>query len=137
MNPWQNVWTPNVYFPWSGSVEQRIEPTANWFFDSIDSNAGDARIEKKAFETASYGRQIGLLTEVVLALCEENQNIDRADKSPLFRLMKIKQAIDEIKQQQAATAAEEIEDKLQWLKKNDAQEYKALSNRLIAMLQSK
>ena len=135
MNPWQNVWAPNVNFPWSGSVAQRIEPAASWFFDSIDENAGDARIEKKAFEKASYGKQIGLLTEVVLALCEENQNIDRGDKSPLSRLMKIKLEIDEIKKQQASNAAGEIEDKLQWLKKNNAQEYNEVSKRLIALLQ--
>jgi hypothetical protein len=40
-------------------VAQRIEPNANWFFDSISGQAGNAKMEKKDFEVASYGRQLG------------------------------------------------------------------------------
>jgi hypothetical protein len=137
MNPWQNVWAPNVNFPWSGSVAQRIDPTANWFFESIDADAGDARIERKAFEKASYGRQIGWLTEIVIALAEENKTIDRTEKSPLSKLKKIKIEIDDIKKLQASSAATEIEEKLQWLKKNNSEEYEILSQKLTAILNGK
>jgi hypothetical protein len=137
MNPWQTVWAPNVNFPWSGSVSQRIDPTANWFFDSIDADAGDAKIERKAFEKASYGRQIGWLTEIVIFLAEENKRIDRSERSPLSKLKNIKSEIDEIKVQQASSAATEIEEKMKWLKKNNIDEYHLLSKKLIAILQEK
>ncbi|MDH4396655.1 MAG: hypothetical protein QE278_13330 [Limnobacter sp.] len=135
MNPWQTVWAPNVNFPWSGSVAQRVEPTANWFFDSIDANAGDARIERKAFEKASYGRQIGWLTEIVIALASESKTMDRGENSPLHKLETVKAEIDKIKLQEASSAASDIEDKLQWLKKNDAAEYTLLAKKLISILQ--
>jgi hypothetical protein len=36
-----------------------FSPNANWFFDAIPAQAGNAKIEQKAFEVASYGRQLG------------------------------------------------------------------------------
>jgi len=71
MFPWLWVWAPDLNFPWSGSVAQRIEPNTNWFFDAIPDGAGDRRIEKKAFGVASYGRQLGLLTEVLIELADK------------------------------------------------------------------
>lgn len=130
MFPWQTVWAPHLNFPWSGSVAQRIEPNTNWFFDSIDVHAGDGRIEKKAFEKASYGRQIGLITEVLLDLAvRENQLSTKAAES-LHRLRKINEDIEEIKREEAATTALEIEERLEWLKKNNATEYDLLIRKL-------
>jgi hypothetical protein len=48
-----------VHFPWIGGDAQRIEPNANWFFDAIPAQVGNAKIEQKAFEIASYNRQLG------------------------------------------------------------------------------
>jgi hypothetical protein len=59
MYPWLWIWAPQLHFPWSGGVAQRIEPNANWFFDSISGQPGNAKIEKKAFGVASYGKQLG------------------------------------------------------------------------------
>ena len=130
MFPWQTVWAPHLNFPWSGSVAQRIEPNTNWFFDSIDVHAGDGRIEKKAFEKASYGKQIGLITEVLLDLAvRENQLSTKAAES-LHRLRKINEDIEEIKREEAATTALEIEERLEWLKKNNATEYDLLIRKL-------
>jgi hypothetical protein len=50
------IWSPQLHYPWSGSVAQQIEPNTNWFFDAISPTAGVAAIEKRAFERASYGR---------------------------------------------------------------------------------
>ena len=60
------IWSPQLHYPWSGSVAQQIEPNTNWFFDAISPDSGVAAIEKKAIERASYGRPLGLINEVLL-----------------------------------------------------------------------
>jgi hypothetical protein len=59
--------------PLSGDVNQRI--TAPWFSPSLTVNyAGDPKIEDRVVtEVASYGRQLGWLTEIVLALADKHQ----------------------------------------------------------------
>ena len=61
MFPWFWFWAPQVHWPLSGDVRQRIEPDTNWFFGAIPQAAGHGRIEQKLFETASYGKQLGYL----------------------------------------------------------------------------
>ncbi|MBB3176264.1 hypothetical protein [Variovorax sp. Sphag1AA] len=48
-------------------MAQQIEPDTNWFFAGIPPSAGNGLLEKKAFDVASYGRQLGWITEVLLA----------------------------------------------------------------------
>ena len=72
MFPWLWYWAPQVHFPWSGRVAQQIAPDTHWFFGGIRPGAGDARIEEQAFGVASYGKQLGLITEVLLALAQES-----------------------------------------------------------------
>lgn len=64
MIPWSQF-----NFPWSGDVVQRIDP--DFFFGAIPTEAGDGETEKEIFKKASYGRQLGLITEVLLALADE------------------------------------------------------------------
>jgi hypothetical protein len=134
MFPWQTIWSPHLNFPWSGSVAQKIEPTTNWFFDSISANAGDSRIEKLAFEKASYGRQIGLITEVLLELASRSPEFESNPSESLTRLKKIKEDIHELKIQEASATAQDIEDRLKWLKRNNTTEYDSLRNRLRSLL---
>ena len=134
MFPWQTVWSPHLNFPWSGSVAQKIEPSTNWFFDSISANAGDSQIEKMAFEKASYGRQIGLITEVLLELASRSHEFESDPSESLTRLKKIKEDINEIKIQEASATAQEIEDRLKWLKRNSTAEYDLLCVRLRSIL---
>jgi len=70
MFPWLWVWAPQTHFPWSGAVTQDIAPEA--FFNAIPPSAGDGRLEHEAFELASYGRQLGWITEVLLAQAGEH-----------------------------------------------------------------
>lgn len=72
MFPWLWFYAPQGHFPWSGAVAQQIAPDTHWFFSGIRPDAGDARIEEQAFGVASYGRQLGLITEVLLALAQES-----------------------------------------------------------------
>lgn len=67
MFPWLWFWSPVFHLPFSGSVAQQIEPDTNWFFAGIPPSAGNGLLEKKAFDVASYGRQLGWITEVLLA----------------------------------------------------------------------
>jgi hypothetical protein len=62
-------WCPHLHFPLSGEVRQQWRP--DMFFQAIAPACGPARIEAEIFEqVASYGRQIGILNDLVLALCE-------------------------------------------------------------------
>ncbi len=71
MFPWIFFYAPQVHLPFSGSVAQRIEPDTRWFFEGIDPAAGDAELERKAFDVATYGRQLGLISEVLLDLAAQ------------------------------------------------------------------
>ena len=58
------------HWPFSGAVNQAI--TAPWFSPSYTVNyAGDPTVEHRVVsEVASYGRQLGWLDEIVLALAK-------------------------------------------------------------------
>ena len=97
MFPWLWFWAPQIHFPWSGDVAQRIAPNTRWFFQGIPANAGDAEIEEKAFSVASYGRQLGLITEVLIELAEQAGVISPAAATSLERLKSIRAQIERIK----------------------------------------
>lgn len=70
MFPWMNPWLYAFNAPWSGDVDQTISPVTSWFSPEVEFNfAGNKAIETKVVsEVASYGKQLGLLTEAVLEL---------------------------------------------------------------------
>jgi hypothetical protein len=97
MFPFLWLWAPQVRLPFSGDVVQDIEPNLSAFFAGIKPQAGDARIEAQAFEVASYGDQLGTITELLLELAQRLP-ADAQDKSqPLQDLRKIHAAIQAIK----------------------------------------
>jgi hypothetical protein len=109
--PWIWWWSPTVHLPWSGNVTQAIEPDTDWFFGAIPASAGDGRIEQQAFELASYGRQLGLITEVLLGLCAERAPADAQAQSALADLRDIAARIEALKQRtRAADEARLISD---------------------------
>ena len=59
MFPWFWLWAPQLRLPFSGDVAQEIEPRLDWFFAGIKPQAGNARIEARAFDVATYGDQLG------------------------------------------------------------------------------
>jgi len=75
MFPWLWFWSPHLQYPLSGSVEQDYKPFTNWgalLFGSIKPEAGNGQIEQKTFtDVASYGKQIGLITELIMVLVEK------------------------------------------------------------------
>ena len=90
-------WAPQFKFPWSGSVMQDIDPDLSWFFNGIRPSAGHARIEQRAFEIASYGKQIGLITEVLIELAEQNPMMSSGACPALNALREIHSEITKIR----------------------------------------
>jgi|SRR6516162_6114244 hypothetical protein len=98
--------------PLSGDVNQRI--TAPWFSPSLTVNyAGDPVIEDRVVtKVASYGKQLGWLEEIVLALAKK----DPVPGEPLMKLEKAAKDIAAIKKEvqgSALDAARKALDKLE------------------------
>jgi hypothetical protein len=108
--------------PWSGNVAQRI--TAPWFSPSLTVNyAGDAAVEDRVVtEVASYGKQLGWLTEIVIA----SANGQPLPTETLARLEKAAREIDAIKEQSRASAVEAANNALDRLERDNPAQYNEL-----------
>lgn len=133
MFPWLWFWAPQVHFPWSGDVAQRIDPVTHWFFQGIEPDAGHARIEEKAFSVASYGKQLGLITELLLALAERDGAPAEA-AGALEKLKGIAAEIEAIKQVEYGRDAADIESRLQAMQRRGGVEFEQLARRLQPLL---
>ena len=108
--------------PWSGDVAQRI--TAPWFSPSLTVNyAGDPAVEDRVVtEVASYGKQLGWLTEIAIALAERQT----LPEETLRRLERATKDIDAIKKQVRASAVEAANNALDRLERDDPAQYDKL-----------
>jgi hypothetical protein len=108
--------------PWSGDVAQRN--TAPWFSPSLTVNyAGDPAVEDRVVtEVASYGKQLGWLTEIAIALAERQT----LPEETLRRLEKATKDIDAIKKQVRASAVEAANNALDRLERDDPAQYDKL-----------
>ncbi|MCO7224569.1 hypothetical protein [Pleionea sp. CnH1-48] len=122
MFPWLWIWMPRFELPLSGDVAQKISP--DWFFNGIQPVAGDGEIEQKAFNIASYGRQLGLLTEVLLHLAKSDKVDEKQFKSALEQLNHIYEQIEEAKQ--SSNSAESLLPKLERMRQQEPEEFKRL-----------
>ena len=115
MYPWFWSWAPRIQFPFSGALSQWVEPNTDWFFGSIPPQAGIGEVEKKIFDVASYGRQLGLITEVLLGSVHEESLESEEARQSLARLKSIQADIENVKSEhelQLADAAIAILEKL-------------------------
>jgi hypothetical protein len=127
MFPWFWFWAPQVHWPFSGAVTQDIAPEA--FFGAIPPTAGDGRIERRAFELASYGRQLGWLTEALLA--QAGRGVAAADgDEALDQLAALRQRIEAIKRDRHAELEADAEAALQRLAAADPEALQRLLRRL-------
>jgi hypothetical protein len=136
MHPWLVFWAPQLTLPFGGNVAQRIEPNTNWFFDSIAPTAGDPAIERKAFEVASYGRQLGLITEVLMDLAGQKAPTTAKGKKSLKRLQDVQTRIEQLKEKDATQLLEEIDALLNRLKENHADRLPQARERITYALSS-
>jgi hypothetical protein len=134
MNPWFFFWAPQLTMPFGGSVAQRIEPDTTWFFNGIAPTAGDPRIERKAFDVATYGRQLGLITEVLVDLAAQTPPTTAKGQKSLKRLREIQLRIEQVKETDAIDALEQIDALLARLKKSHPERLAAARQRIARAL---
>lgn len=90
-------WAPQFRFPLGGDVAQDIEPRLDAFFNAIPARAGNGRIEGQAFRVASYGHQLGAITEVLMELLQRQPELLPAESAPLKELRRIRDEIARVK----------------------------------------
>ena len=131
--------SPQFFLPWSGSVRQEIE--LDRFFSAIPRSAGDGEVEEAAFKRASYGSQLGWITEVLL---ETMKDVPADEKSPLGKLRLANADIQRLKLRRRCLAprelngelsGEQIADYLRALRTQDSARYEAVSRQLLSLLQ--
>lgn len=109
MFPWLWVWAPQLRFPFSGDVTQDIEPSVSAFFKSIRPEAGNARIEERAFAVASYGKQLGLLTDLLIEVAQRALPDKGSSDTTLRELERIRDEIENIKRAEYEAEAVALE----------------------------
>lgn len=140
MYPWLWFWAPQIHFPLSGSVWQDYKPNTTWFSDLIKPEAGNARIEERAFSVASYGTQLGLITKVLLELAEhgEKQSAKELQSSKSLKDLRQLQAdIDSIKKDEYESAAARLVAEVDAVRERGGTEYEELAKRLLPLLSGK
>jgi len=116
MFPWLWCWAPQFHFPWSGSVAQQIEPNLGWFFGAIPPESGNAAVERDAFGVASYGKQLGLISEALLGLSGRGAVTPAQANVALDRLEEIRVQIESLKDKHAAAALDSLSTQLEALR---------------------
>lgn len=121
MLPWLQS---NFNFPLSGHVTQKIEP--DWFFDTIEPEVGDSEIEKEVFfKVASYGRQIGMLTEALLSIADELK-LNSEHIKTLSKLKELQAKVEAIKTSKQKRVKENAKLILDKLRRCDPEGFKSL-----------
>jgi len=126
MPPWFWFWSPHFYFPFSGSVAQRIEPETDWFFAGIPPSAGNAEMERRIFDIASYGRQLGWITEVLLGMNSAEPEVQAQAAQSLQCLRDTHKRIEAVKTDERATLLNTAAQALEQLRTADPAAYERL-----------
>ncbi len=122
MYPWLFYWSPQYYFPWSGSVDQDILPDARWFFGAIPPWAGDGQLEREIFESDSYGRQIGILSDVLMTMVDPDRIPPDEAERAIEQFKKLHDDVDAIKSRYRQRRSEAALRLLEQLQRHDPQE---------------
>jgi hypothetical protein len=93
MFPWIWIFAPQTFWPLSGAVDLSLDA----FFRGIQPGAGVPEIEKRVFEQASYGKQLGWLTDVVVDALGPKKLKSAEAKGSLASLEKLHTKIETIK----------------------------------------
>ena len=109
MFPWFWLWAPQLRLPFSGDVAQEIEPRLDWFFAGIKPEDGNARIEARAFDVATYGDQLGVITRLLIEMAERLPADVQASSRPLEELRRIHQRIEAIKDDECERELRELD----------------------------
>lgn len=129
MFPWLFLWNPQYYFPFSGTLSQEVAPDTRWFFGAIPAAAGDGQVEKEVFEANSYGRQIGVLSDVLMSIAEPASMTPAEAKCALERFQTIYQEVNQIKARYKKRKSETAIDLLEQIRAADPLELKRIMGR--------
>lgn len=126
MFPWVFNWSPVLHWPLSGPVRQVIAPETDWFFGRIAPKQGNAQIEQRVFEeVASYGRQIGLISELLRELAH-NTELSVDGKESLKRLDEIAERVEGLKTEEHHNLRERLKQELLAFQEQDAEAFEQL-----------
>jgi hypothetical protein len=95
MFPWLWIFAPQTYWPLSGAVSQDLVSDA--FFRGIRPGAGVPAIEREVFEQASYGKQLGWLSDVVVEAIDANALRSAGAREALASLRTLHARVERIK----------------------------------------
>lgn len=95
MFPWLWIFAPQTYWPLSGAVSQDLVTDA--FFRGIRPGAGVPAIERQVFEQASYGKQLGWLSDVVIEAIDANALRSAGAREALASLRTLHGRVERIK----------------------------------------
>ena len=117
--PWLPSWPAFTKLPLSGNVSQAISPLANWFSPSIEFDiAGDRQIAADVVtNVASYGKQLGVLTDAILAVAHGNAS------PAIKRLNELAQQTEACKRAHRRSLEESARQSLDALKKTDREAF--------------
>jgi hypothetical protein len=113
-------------------VAQQIAPDTHWFFSGIRPGAGDARIEEQAFGVATYGKQLGLIAEVLLALAQDSPPASTKAQESITELKAIQAEIERLKSAEYERVAESLATQVMAIRQRGGARAKALNARLLA-----
>lgn len=116
-NPWWDWFKiPNII--------QDINPVTSWWSPQFEFNfAGDRKIESKIVaEVASYGKQLGLLSEALLEVAAGEQG------DAVAKLKEINQKVEQIKREHKSKLEEQLKRDLNYLNRKDPEALRRLLN---------
>lgn len=134
MMPWLWFYAPQLHLPWSGDVAQRIAPSTRWFFDGIRPEAGDGEVERQVFEQASYGKQLGWITEVLTDLAAQRPPQTPQGRASLQRLQALRETVERIKRDERERRLSDLVEAVAALRRQGGPEFEALAGRLRPLL---
>lgn len=122
MNPWLSPWMQFNKLPLSGSVNQDISPLSGWLSPQFEFNfAGDRHVESKVIaDVASYGKQLGVISEAILELAEGKNG------EAIQKLQELVDQIEAVKKQHADQLGSRVRADLETLKLKDPELLKDL-----------
>lgn len=111
-----------IRMPWSGDIVQDIHPE----IFSADYS-GSPVIERKVLtEVAGYGRQLGWLTEAVLALATKVEGIEGKDAEAIAQIAALRDGVARIKTRMRDDLTGEAARALEALRTADPEAYRQL-----------
>ena len=118
------MWPFSLFAP--GNLNQPILP--GWSFGNVSVNyAGNAGIEKDVVEkVASYGKQLGIITDVVLGLAGDKPS---KGERPLAQLREIAAKVRKVKEEHKHSLTEDANDAMAKLAQSDEAEARRIASK--------